>query len=506
MQKEDSLNFSMFKSYDIRTKEDNLDSKALRRLLDATALYIKEVVPSGRVVLGHDARLGVPALLEEAVSLFPVYGIDIVVNPLTVSTPQFYYGAMQNRTSAGIMFTASHNPGNYVGMKILLPSMVSVSYGSGPGGGIRRIKELYVEGKAPSVEKSRGRIMIKSYLDEYIDYSLTLSGAEEGSLSGLKVLCDFLSGAAGCEITQALSYAGADIKPLHLIPDGRFPSGDPNPIILSSIESAKREMMNADYDMGLLFDGDGDRMDVMMPSSMQLAPSFNFSILIKEIASLYKNMFPSIKTYADIKANPIAVKAQSKLSDVGLIRNGHSFIKETLSREAGEGCVAAAEESGHYYMNFPYDIDDFSSGFAATENTLFFALLTARMMKERPELYKKALEEEERTVREREWTLHFRDHDTMDLVQDNIRRELTRTGFSSYDTSYDGKCLDALLFRYNLPLKITPDTPLDGEWVQVVQRESRSEDNVLRWEITGSDENAVRKVKSIVDDSLKDYS
>lgn len=113
-------------------------------------------------------------------------------------------------------------------------------------------------------------------------------------------------------------------------------------------------------------------------------------------------------------------------------------------------------------MNFPYDIDDFSSGFAATENTLFFALLTARMMKERPELYKKALEEEERTVREREWTLHFRDHDTMDLVQDNIRRELTRTGFSSYDTSYDGKCLDALLFRYNLPLKITPDTPLTG--------------------------------------------
>lgn len=505
MEKEDLLNLSMFKSYDIRTKEENLDSRTLRRLLDATALYIKEVVPSGSVVLGHDARLGVPALLEEALSLFPLYGIDIVVNPLTISTPQFYYGAMQNRSSAGIMFTASHNPGNYVGMKILLPSMVPVSYGSGPGGGIKRIKELYVEGKAPSVEKRRGRIKIKSYLDEYIDYSLLLSKTEKDSLSGLKILCDFLSGAAGCEITQALSYTGADIKPLHLIPDGRFPSGDPNPIVISSIESAKKEMINGDYDMGLLFDGDGDRMDIMMPSSMQLAPSFNFAILIKEIASLYKNTFPSIKTYADIKANPIAIKAQSKISEVGLIRNGHSFIKETLYKEAREGCVAAAEESGHYYMNFPYNINDFSSGFAATENTLFFALLTARMMKENPELYKKALKEEERTIREREWALHFKNHDTMDLFQETIKRELTRIGFSSYDTSYDGKDLDALLFRYNLPLKITNDTPLEGEWVQVVQRESRSEDNILRWEITGSDESAVRKAKSVVDASLKDY-
>ncbi len=505
MEREDLLNLSMFKSYDIRTREENLNPQTLKRLLDATILYIKETVPSESVVLGHDARLGVPALLEEALSLFPLYGIDVVVNPLTISTPQFYYAAMQNRSSAAVMFTASHNPGSYVGMKILLPSMVPVSYDSSPGGGIRRIKELYKEDKAPSIGKRRGRVRIKSYLDEYIDYSLLLSKTEKDSLSGLRIMCDFLSGAAGCEITQALSYAGADIKALHLIPDGRFPSGDPNPIIPSSIESAKREMMEGDYDIGLLFDGDGDRMDTMMPSSAQLAPSFNFSILLREIAPLYKNTFPSIRTYADIKANPVAVKAQAGMSDVGLIRNGHSFIKETLYKEAGEGCVAAAEESGHYYMNFPYNINDFSSGFAATENTLFFALLTARMMKENPGLYKKALEEEERTVREREWTLHFENHATMDLVQDNIRRELERAGFSSYDTSFDGKNLDALLFRYNLPLRIREDTPLDGEWVQVVQRESRSEDNILRWEITGSDESAVRKAKRSVDDCLKDY-
>ncbi len=76
-------------------------------------------MPYESVVLGHDARLDVPALLEEGISLFPLYGINIVVNPLTISIPQFYYGAKQNRLSAGIMLTESHNPGNYVGIKII---------------------------------------------------------------------------------------------------------------------------------------------------------------------------------------------------------------------------------------------------------------------------------------------------------------------------------------------------------------------------------------------------
>ncbi len=506
MEKEDLLNAGMFKSYDIRTKEELLSPGMIKRLLDATAVYLVDIAKVDSVVLSHDARLGCPALLEEAVSLFPLYGIDVIFNPLVVSTPQFYYSAMENKTSAGIMFTASHNPADYVGMKIILPGLVPLSYGSGPEGGIKRIKELYLEGRLPSIKRERGRIKIKSYLEEYIDYSLRLAGAEEGSLKGLNVLCDFLSGAAGYEITQALTYLGADVKPLNIIPDGRFPSGDPNPIVLSSIEKAKNEMRRGKYDVGLLFDGDGDRMDVMMPSTEQLAPSFNFSILMERIEKIYKDIFPSIKTYLDVKANPVALKALSEHSEVGLIRNGHSYIKEALLKEIGQGTVAAAEESGHYYMNFPYKVDDFSLGFAPTENTLFYAVLTAGMIKEKPELYKKALSLEEMTVREREWKRHFNDRKAMDEVQDKIKKKLIACGFSSYDTSYDGKSLDALLFRRNLPLRITKDTPLDGEWLQVVQRESRSEDNILRWEITGKDIKSVKEIKRAIDECLEDYS
>ena len=502
MENVDLLNTGMFKSYDIRTKEELLTPGMIKRLLDATAVYFIDVARVESIVLSHDARLGCPALLEEAISLFPLYGINVIFNPLVVSTPQFYYSAMENPFSAGIMFTASHNPGDYVGMKIILPGLVPLSYDSGPEGGIRRIKELYIEERRPRIGAQRGRVYIKSYLDAYVSYSLRLAGVEEGSLKGLSILCDFLSGAAGGEITSALTYLGADVKPLHIIPDGRFPSGDPNPIVLSSIEEAKAEMRKREYDFGLIFDGDGDRMDVMMASTEQLQPSFNFSIIMERIKRIYGKTFPRIRTYLDVKANPVAVKNLSSCCDVGLIRNGHSYIKETLLNEMSQGCVASCEESGHYYMNFPYKTDDFSLGFAPTENTLFYAVLTSWMMKEKPFLYKNAIREQKKTVREREWTRHFDDRNTMEAVQEKIKRRLIECLFYSYDTSFDSKSLDALLFRRNLPLRITKDTPLDGEWVQVVQRESRSEDNILRWEITGGDEKSVKETKKAIDECL----
>lgn len=495
----DELNLSMFKAYDIRTKEGRLDEAMARRLLASVACYMKDTLKVSTIVMGHDARLGVPGLMQQAVDMFPYFGLNLVVNPLQISTPQFYFACMQNPQACGIMFTASHNPGEYVGMKMIMPPMAPITYGSGPEGGIERIKQLYIEDRAPSLTSNLGKVTVRRYMDHYMDYSMELARTGIHSLDGLDILCDFLSGAAGTEMTEALTYCGANVTTLHLIPNGRFPAGDPNPIILTSIEEAQNRMQDGGYDFGLLFDGDGDRMDIMAGNALQLAPSFNFSILLPQIASLYRTTYPRISTYADVKANPLAQRIQSNYANVKLIRNGHSFIKEALMEEQKTGTVAACEESGHYYMNFPYDPKDFSKGFAATENTLFYALLTARMHKEKPDAYAKALDMQERTIREREWTVHFDDPQRMKDVMERIDSTFKAQGLTCFDSSPDGKPLDASLIRYNLPLQITKDTDLESGWYQIVQRQSRSEDNMVRWEITGSDWTTVGKAKETID-------
>ena len=186
------MNLEMFKAFDIRTREELLGDDEARRLMDAIAYYLENVIGCSSIVLGRDARLGVPRLMQMACDVLPMYGIDVILNPLQISTCQFYFSCMQNPHSAGIMFTASHNPGCYVGLKIMIPGMIPLSMGNGPMGGISGLRQLFLEGRRPADTLRRpadtlrrGRIHVRRYLDQYLSYSLGLSGIEKDSLSGL---------------------------------------------------------------------------------------------------------------------------------------------------------------------------------------------------------------------------------------------------------------------------------------------------------------------------------
>lgn len=503
MNNEDNL--AMFKAYDIRTTEGLLSDEQAKRLIDAVAFYIINTVKAPSVVLGRDARLGVTRLMQLAIDAFPLYGLDVIVNPLQVSTCQFYFSCMQNLGSCGIMFTASHNPGDYIGLKILAPSMVPLAMGNGPEGGITRIKDLYIHSQKPVLSPSRGRVIIHRYLDQFIDYSMKFAGVEEGSLKGSRILLDFLCGAAGTEVTEALSLGGAEVCTRNLVPDGRFPIGDPNPIVLSSIQPTWDLMAKGGFDFGLAFDGDGDRMDFIASNGSQLAPSFNFSIMLPSIRHLYGKAFDSIKVYSDVKVNPMALALQSRTANVRIIRNGHSFIKEALRQGASQGCVAACEESAHYYMNFPIDPDDPGKGYAATENTLFFSLLTASLACRNPEAYDEALRQQSRTFRAREWPVRFWDPVKMDEALSRVKALYESQGLCVIETTEEGGDLDATLMRHGLPRIIDSKTSLDGPWYQVAQRISRSEDRIARWEITGSNERQIEQVRIDITRIIDEY-
>ncbi|MDD3981103.1 MAG: phosphoglucomutase [Spirochaetia bacterium] len=538
------LNLGMFKAYDIRTKSSRLTSELMRRLVAAIGRYTLEVLDTRRILLGRDGRIAAPSLMETALELLPDMGIDVLVNPLPISTCQFYYSHMMNPDCAAVMLTASHNPGEYIGLKLMAPGMKTLAMDSGPAGGITGIMAYYLDGAqeaglqgrrgsfvapsgralgpggaavgggAASARPRRGKVEVRHYLEPFIEYSLRLAGVGRGSLAGVPILADFLGGTAGTEVAEAFGYAGADLRMRNLVPDGRFPAGDPNPGVARSIRGSREMMGGGGFLCGICFDGDGDRMDMLDPRGEQLSPSFNLSVLLPEVLGIFtkahargvfgKTALWKPRIYADVKTNPLALQAQARQGlDVTIIRNGHSFIKEALREGFSRQYLAASEESAHYYMNFPLDLDDVGAGFAATENTLFFSLLSARIWAEHPERYERAMSAQSGLVRQREWPCHFKDDALLENSLAEVECEFARRGLLIMKSMEDGQSLDATLMRSGLPEILDKDSDLSAPWYQIAQRNTRSEEGIARWEVVANTEKdcreAVEVIRSITD-------
>ena len=483
----ENLNLTMFKQYDIRTRYNTLTVEIKERLYNAIAVYIKDSVKAKSVVIGRDARLYVPELAEGITRLLRKAGLDVYINPLPISTCQFYYSCMKHRESAGIMVTASHNPGEYVGLKLVGPEVAPIAFGCGPDGGIAKIKELYIADVKAEPAKE-GRMFVINYMEDYIRYCMKLSGVTEGSLKGTRIMLEFLNGSAGSELALAFQKAGAELELRDVAPDGFFWRGDPNPIIETSIAPTRAAMREGNFDFGFCFDGDGDRVDLMAPNGEQIVPGLNMSIIVKKMIDIFHGT--KMEVYADVKAIPLSLCEIAKSGvKVHIIRNGHSFIKEKLRENCANGYFAAEEESAHYYLNYPYDPDDLSKGFAAIESTLFIALLSARCFKENPEAYRRAYKLQTSLFREREWPLHCEAApEKMPLLMDEVENRMRELGATVIKEMDDGSDLDACLMRFNLPKTFSADYSLDGKkWVQVAQRISRSEEAMCRWEVVSND-------------------
>ena len=486
------LDLGMFKAYDIRTKSELLDEELLRRLTFSIARYFKDTVRVHTVLLARDARLSAPRVMEQLMDSCLSLGLDVLVNPLQISTCEFYYTCIQHLECAAVMITASHNPGNYIGFKLLAPYLQPIAMECGPSGGINAILNQYLIEEC-STSSLRGTVHVINHCEQYVDYSLDLARVLPGSLEGTPFLFDFLCGANGTTVAMAFEKAGAKVSNRHLIPNGLFPAGDPNPSIESSIFPAREAMKQGSFLCGFCFDGDGDRMDLMDEEGEQVVPGLNMSVLLPEILESFKNAFPDRpfkpQVYADVKAIPSSlIEIARRGVGVHIIRNGHSFIKEKLREYYKDQYLVAEEESAHYYMNFPYDVHDWSKGTAAVENTLFFALLTAKSWIRKPAAYQHVKCVQKQLYREREWPLYFEKNPShMECIMQDVEDVMVKKGAGVVSTMDDGSDLDATLMRFGLPLVIDSTTRLDGQWCQVAQRISRSEDAMTRWEVVSND-------------------
>ncbi len=484
----------LFKTHDIRTKEENLTQEVMNQLLDAVVSFYTQQYGITKIVIGKDARLMAPVLAEKAIEKFSQAGVEVLTNPRPVSTCQFYYTCMKNSGCAGLMFTASHNPKQYIGIKLIAPGIIPISMGSG----LEKIKEFYTKKVSFTKAPVSAQIHHIDETENYIKYCMELSGVHEGSLKGMKILFEFLCGSAGYEVIRAFEKAGAEVTARNAEPDGNFPAGDPNPLIESSVAPSREAMRNGTFELGYCFDGDGDRMDIMAKDGEQIPPSVNACMLMPELLKIFKGRKKDF--YVDMKAIPTAV---AKMNECGasthLICNGHAFIKRKLRENCSEGYMGAVEESAHYYLNFPYDKNDFEKGFASVEFTLFFALLSAKCYRENPEKYRTAVEMRDCVFRVREWTVHFENApEKMVCLMNEIKEKMRSLGAEVTDKMEDGSDLQADLMRIGLPAVIKDSTDFAEKWVQVAQRISASEDTLCRFEITSNDSDECMKINSIV--------
>ncbi|QEH35734.1 Phosphomannomutase/phosphoglucomutase [Aquisphaera giovannonii] len=494
---DDELNLSMFRAYDIRTPAAQLTPGLAARLARAEAKYFREDLGAPGVVVAHDARRTGPQYLTICIDAFRAAGLDVIYLPGACSTSYFYDSAVCNPSYAAAIVGASHNPSGDTGQKILAPGVVPIAEGIGPLGGLDRIKELYLKGEGVSSAR-KGRLRIEERIGEFVRRSMELAGVEPGGLEGAKVFQDYLFGASGREMMMAFGLAGADLEPMHFTPDGTFPLGDPNPVKQAVVRPGLEAMKAGGHQVGMFFDGDGDRLDVYRGDGTYLSSSFVYAAVLPEI----RRRLPGagLGVFADLKSNPLAIIEMAKAGlAVDVIRNGHSQIKESLKTDPAR--LGAVEESAHYYEAFTGP----DGGRYCTENTLYFALLIARTWRDHPERFDRLIGIQATTARQREWGYKFPTDGQRAAALDAVRAHFEGAGARSLDRMKNGMDLEATLLRRGLPFDVDEHTTLAKDWIQVSQRVSQSENGLARWEVVGATADLVGEAKREIAECVRRF-
>jgi phosphomannomutase len=471
------LNTSMFRAYDIRTPSADLTDALAERLARAEARYFRDTLGAPGVLVAHDARTTGPHYLQMATEVYLRAGLDVTVVPGACSTSKFYFAAMKRHALAGVMFGASHNPAGDTGRKILSPGVRPVARHIGPEGGLDRIQDFFVRDEGVKAD-GRGHITAYDPTEEYLAYSMALAGVAPGGLQGLRVLHDYLNGAAGAEMMLAFVRAGADLTPLHFAADGTFPLGDPNPVKEAVIREGLQALRDGDYVLGTFFDGDGDRIDFYRGDGRYLSSSFVYAAMLPELRTRFSGS--GLGVYADLKANPLALMEMAKCGvRLSIIRNGHSQIKDAMFENPA--MFGTVEESAHFYEAFTMDGRRY-----CTENTLYIALLVSRIWRDNPALFDALCDVQARTAREREWGNTFPSDERRAEALAAVQTHFARKGACAMSSMANGYDLEATIMRRGLPFDIDADTRMAPDWLQVCQRVSQSENGLARWEVVAA--------------------
>ncbi|WP_323791648.1 phosphomannomutase/phosphoglucomutase [Nocardioides sp.] len=330
----DSANVhAIFKAYDVRgTVPDQLDEELAR----ATGKAYVQVTGATEVVVGYDMRPSSPGMAGAFADGATWAGADVTMIGLA-STDQLYF-ASGHLEMAGAMFTASHNPAQYNGIKMCRASAVPIGLETG----LSDIRDLVVSGDFATPTRT-GSISEHNVLEAYAAHLLSLAPVSGRTL---KVVADAGNGMAGYTAPAVFDRLGdqVDLVPLYFELDGSFPNHEANPIEAANLVDLQAKVLEEQADIGLAFDGDADRCFLVDETGRAVSPS-TLTALIAE-RELAKDPGASI-IYNLITSRAVPEIVEELGGTPVRTRVGHSFIKATM---AETNAIFGGEHSGHFYF------------------------------------------------------------------------------------------------------------------------------------------------------------
>ncbi|EME63965.1 phosphomannomutase/phosphoglucomutase [Amycolatopsis decaplanina] len=322
------------KAYDIRgVVGEQLDAALVRDLGSAFALLIKP--ESDAIVIGHDMRDSSPELSAAFADGVTSQGLDVVSIGLA-STDQLYF-ASGSLNLPGAMFTASHNPAKYNGIKLCRSGAAPV----GQDSGLAEIRDTVEQG-VPAFAGQRGSVTEKDVLADYAAYLrklVDLSGSRP-----LKVVVDAGNGMGGYTVPTVFAGLPIEVVPMYFELDGNFPNHEANPLDPKNIVDLQAKVREEGADAGLAFDGDADRCFVVDERGEPVSPSaITALVAIRELekepgGTIIHNLITS-KGVPEIVAEHGGKPVRTRV--------GHSFIKAEMAKT---GAIFGGEHSAHYYF------------------------------------------------------------------------------------------------------------------------------------------------------------
>ena len=329
------LSGKAFGAYDLRGVYPEEVNEELAYRIGRT--FVK-LFSAKRVAVGHDIRLSGPSLQEALVSGLTEAGCD-VVDIGQCGTEMIYFTTAHLKLDGGIMITASHNPKEYNGMKLVRTGARPISSDTG----LKELeKAVLSESFKPLGDIVTGRVEHVDIADEYVKHLLTYIDVK--ALKPFTVVANTGNGAAGPIVNALEKYLPCKLIKIYNEPDGKFPNGVPNPILQENREATARAVRESHADLGVAWDGDFDRCFLFDEQAGFIEGYY----MVGFLAQAFLKKYPGAKVIYDPRLIWNTIEIAQELGGTPVMcKSGHAFIKARMRQE---DAVYGGEMSAHHYF------------------------------------------------------------------------------------------------------------------------------------------------------------
>jgi phosphomannomutase len=337
-----ALNPDIFKAYDVRgTYPEQIHEDAARAIGAAFVVYLK----AKRIAVGRDMRLSSPSLAAAFIDGATAQGADVVDYGM-IPTDMLYYAVASDDHDGGVMITASHNPKQYNGMKMVRREAFPLSGEEG----ISDIRDMIAAGAIPPPVATRGAVTAKDVLDGYVDH--VMGFIAPSLVKPFKVVLDAGSGMGGLVAPKLFERLPCHTTKLCFTIDGRFPNHEANPLLEENRRDIVEQVIADKADIGIAWDGDADRCFFIDGTGEFISGDFITALLAE--AFLLKH--PGATVIYDLRASYAVRDVVARYGGTSLMnRVGHAFFKRRM-RETN--AIFGGEVTGHYYFRDNFYADN----------------------------------------------------------------------------------------------------------------------------------------------------